>query len=176
MQRLYPHHVATPLRRHLHASRTRPERTPPRRAGVVGRPDGAHPPGLRLIVLDLSGADALQAGHAVGRAAAVELVQAGDLFLADGDDDLAAQVVGQVVLLAEGEDPPFRLIRKLLILDHDYTIARFDTAIGFAVWHAPVFRGFFGVDQVKHFLTSSGTLECWDLGVIGLCHIVTLNI
>jgi hypothetical protein len=58
---------------------------------------------VRLDLPEMRGADALETRHAVGRPATVELLEAWDLRGGRGDDDLAAEFVADVVLLAEAE-------------------------------------------------------------------------
>src|SRR5205085_6859671 len=72
----------------------------------VRRVEGGEPPGMRLELRDLLRAQAPQALGAVCAAAALELVQPGQLALVEGDDQLAAALGGDAVALAEGVHPP----------------------------------------------------------------------
>ena len=79
--------------------------------------------GVGLELGELRGAQAAQAGHRVGAAAALELVQARELALVQGDDDLAAALDGDAALLAVvvqargALDAQARLQRAGLVVD-----------------------------------------------------------
>ena len=64
----------------------------------VGRVQAGDARAVGLELGDLLGAQAAQAGHLVGAAAALELVQARQLALVQRDDDLAAALDGDAAL------------------------------------------------------------------------------
>src|SRR5439155_22535045 len=67
----------------------------------VRRVQRGEPARVRLDARQARGVEAFEAGHAVGAAAALELVERAELARLGGDDDLAAALVGDRVLLAE---------------------------------------------------------------------------
>ena len=79
--------------------------------------------GMRLDLADPGGIDASQAGHAVGRRPALELVEAPELVLGGGDDQLPGPtgvdpvLVAVVVELAGAGDAQPRLQRPGLVVD-----------------------------------------------------------
>src|SRR5204862_4744430 len=89
----------------------------------VGRVQAGDACAVRLELADLLGAQAAQARHLVGAAAALELVEARELALVQGDDDLAAALDGDaalvaVVVQARGAlDAQARLERARLVVD-----------------------------------------------------------
>ena len=89
----------------------------------VGRVQAGDARAVGLELGDLLGAQAPQARHRVGAAAALELVQARELALVQRDDDLAAALDGDAALLAVGVqargalDAQPRLQRARLVVD-----------------------------------------------------------
>jgi len=66
----------------------------------VGRVQAGDARAVGLELSDLLGPQAAQAGHLVGAAATLELVEARELALVQRDDDLAAALDGDAALLA----------------------------------------------------------------------------
>ena len=67
---------------------------------------GGESVGMGFDAAQFIGLDTAQAGEAVGGAPAEQFVETGQFFLAGGDDQFAADLMGNVMVPAEGDHFP----------------------------------------------------------------------